>query len=165
MTKELSADMIRRTFEKKKLKCETSQDVSPLEDIIGQERALKALKFGLEIQEKGFNIFVVGFPGTGKMTAVKSYLDKLAEDQNVPSDWCYVNNFQEPYEPKAIQLGPGQGRMFAQDMSNFLSEAKVSLPNAFESEEFALKRESTIQKIEAERNKSFSELNKKAEKE
>ena len=165
MTKELSANMIRRTFEKKKLKCETSQDVSPLEDIIGQERALKALKFGLEIQEKGFNIFVVGFPGTGKMTAVKSYLDKLAEDQNVPSDWCYVNNFQEPYEPKAIQLGPGQGRMFAKDMSNFLSEAKVSLPKAFESEEFALKRESTIQKIESERNRIFSELNKKAEKE
>ena len=92
------------------------------------------------------------------MTAVKSYLDKLAEDQNVPSDWCYVNNFQEPYEPKAIQLGSGQGRMFAKDMSNFLSEAKVSLPKAFESEEFALKRESTIQKIESERNRIFLNL-------
>ena len=86
MTKELSADMIRRTFGKDKIKCKSSQEVAPLEDIVGQDRALKALKFGLQIKEKGFNIFVAGFPGTGKMTAVKSFLDKLAEDQTSPSD-------------------------------------------------------------------------------
>lgn len=165
MTKELSADMIRRTFDKNKIKCKSSQEVSPLEDIVGQDRALKALKFGLQIKEKGFNIFVAGFPGTGKMTAVKSFLDKLAEDQTSPSDWCYVNNFQEPYEPKVIKLKTGQGRVFHKDMSNFLNEAKINLPKAFESEDFAIKREGTIQKIEAERNKIFSELNKKAEKE
>ncbi|KYC51968.1 MAG: Archaeal Lon protease [Candidatus Methanofastidiosum methylothiophilum] len=165
MTKELSPDMVRRTFDKNKLKCKSSQDVSPLEDIVGQDRALKALKFGLEIKEKGFNIFVAGFPGTGKMTAVKSFLDKLAEDQAVPPDWCYVNNFQEPYEPKVIKLKAGQGRVFHKDMTNFLNETKINLPKAFESEDFAIKRESTIQKIEAERNKIFSELNRKAEKE
>ena len=165
MTKELSADMIRRTFDKDKIKCKSSQEVAPLEDIVGQDRALKALKFGLQIKEKGFNIFVAGFPGTGKMTAVKSFLDKLAEDQTSPSDWCYVNNFQEPYEPKVIKLKTGQGRVFHKDMSNFLNEAKINLPKAFESEDFAIKREGTIQKIEAERNKIFSELNKKAEKE
>jgi lon-related putative ATP-dependent protease len=165
MTKELSADMIRRTFDKNKLKCKSSQEVAPLEDIVGQDRALKALKFGLQIKEKGFNIFVAGFPGTGKMTAVKSFLDKLAEDQSVPSDWCYVNNFQEPYEPKVIRVKAGQGRVFHKDMSNFLNEAKINLPKAFESEDFAVKREGTIQKIEAERNKIFSELNRKAEKE
>ncbi|HII95812.1 MAG TPA: AAA family ATPase [Candidatus Methanofastidiosum sp.] len=165
MTKELSSDMIRRTFDKNKLKCKSSQEVSPLEDIVGQDRALKALKFGLEIKEKGFNIFVAGFPGTGKMTAVKSFLDKLAEDQTVPSDWCYVNNFLEPYEPKVIRLNAGQGRVFHKDMTNFLNEAKINLPKAFESEDFALKREATIQKIDAERNRIFSELNRKAEKE
>ena len=165
MTKQLSPDMIRRTFDKNKLTCKNSREVSPLEDIVGQDRALKALKFGLEIQEKGFNIFVAGFPGTGKMTAVKSFLDKLAEDQTVPPDWCYVNNFQEPYEPKAIKLKAGQGRAFHKDMANLLNEAKINLPKAFESEDFALKRESTIQLIEAERNKIFSDLNRKAEKE
>ena len=165
MTKELSPDMVRRTFDKNKLKCKSSQEVSPLEDIVGQERALKALKFGLEIKEKGFNIFVAGFPGTGKMTAVKSFLDRLAEDQTAPLDWCYVNNFQEPYEPKVISLKPGQGRAFQKDMLNFLNETKINLPKAFESEDFALKREGTIQIIEAERNKIFSELNRKAEKE
>lgn len=165
MTKELSSDMVRRVFDKNKLKCKSSKDVSPLEDIVGQDRALKALKFGLEIQEKGFNIFVAGFPGTGKMTAVKSFLDKLAEDQRVPLDWCYVNNFQEQYEPMVISLKAGQGRVFHRDMANFLNEAKINLPKAFESEDFALKRESTIQRIEAERNKIFSELNRKAESE
>lgn len=165
MTKELSSDMVRRTFDKNKLKCKSSQEVSPLDDIVGQDRALKALKFGLEIKEKGFNIFVAGFPGTGKMTAVKSFLDKLAEDQTVPFDWCYVNNFQEPYEPKVISLKAGEGRVFHKDMSNFLNEAKINLPKAFESEDFALKREATIKIIEAERNKIFSELNRKAEKE
>ena len=165
MTKELSPDMVRRTFDKNKLKCKSSQEVSPLEDIVGQDRALKALKFGLEIKEKGFNIFVAGFPGTGKMTAVKSFLDKLAEDQTVPSDWCYVNNFQEPYEPKVISLKAGEGRVFQKDMSNFLNETKINLPKAFESEDFALKREANIKIIEAERNKIFSELNRKAEKE
>ncbi len=165
MVKELSPEMVRKTLDIHKLECKSSQEVKPLEDIVGQDRALNALKFGLEIKEKGFNIFVAGYPGTGKMTAVKSFLDKLAEDQNVPSDWCYVNNFQESYEPKAIRLNAGKGKIFHKDMLDFIGEAKINIPKAFESEDFALKRESKIQEIEAERNKIFSELNKKAEKE
>lgn len=165
MIKELSPEMVRKTFDIHKLECKSSEEVKPLEDIVGQDRALNALKFGLEIKEKGFNIFVAGYPGTGKMTAVKSFLDKLAEDQTVPFDWCYVNNFQESYEPKVIRLNPGQGKIFHKDMFDLISEAKINIPKAFESEEFALKRESKIKEIEIERNKIFSELNKKAEKE
>ena len=67
------------------------------------------LKFGLGIKERGFNIYVAGFPGTGRTTAVKNFIEEVARTQSVPSDWCYVNNFSNQYEPKAIKLPPGKG--------------------------------------------------------
>ena len=83
------------------------RNLTPLREIIGQERAVRALKFGLGIRTRGFNIYVAGFPGTGKTTAVKNFVEEIARGEPVPPDWCYVNNFSNPYEPKALKLAAG----------------------------------------------------------
>jgi Cdc6-like AAA superfamily ATPase len=75
-------------------------------------RAVRALKFGLGIRNQGFNIYVAGYPGTGRKTAVKNLVEEIARVEPVPPDWCYVNNFANQYEPKAIQLPAGKGKEF-----------------------------------------------------
>jgi DNA polymerase III delta prime subunit len=137
----------------------------PLEEIIGQERAVRALKFGLGIKERGFNIYVAGYPGTGRTTAVKNFLDEIARTKPVPSDWCYVNNFSNEYAPKVIKLPSGKGKDFQRDVKNFIDDVRRALPKAFESEDYAAKREATIKTIEDQRKELIEQINKKAQEE
>jgi lon-related putative ATP-dependent protease len=162
---ELSVEKLRKKCDPNLMHCETTQDLMPLQEIIGQERAARALKFGLGIKERGFNIYAAGFPGTGRTTAVKNFLEEVAKTKQAPSDWCYVNNFSNEYAPKAIKLPPGKGKEFQKDMKNFIDEAKRAIPKAFESEDYAAKREATIKALEAQSKALIDELNKKAQEE
>ncbi|MBU7029753.1 MAG: AAA family ATPase [Theionarchaea archaeon] len=162
---ELPLEKLRRACDPHAMKCETTEGMPPLEGIIGQERAVKALKFGLDIKESGFNIYVAGHPGTGRETAVKGFLEEVAKKKPVPADWCYVTNFQNSYEPKAIKLDPGQGKMFQKDVKEFITEGRRELPQVFESEDYAAKRDETVQKIEEERKNLFAQLDKKVQEE
>jgi len=108
---ELPPERLRNEIDPEQMHCKTTEEISPLEGIIGQGRAVKALKFGLDIKDLGFNIYVAGLPGTGRETAVKDFLEDVAKAKPVPSDWCYVNNFQNSYEPKAIELAIPPGCM------------------------------------------------------
>jgi len=165
MIKELPVEKLRKECDPTLMRCETTGEMTPLTEIIGQERAVRALKFGLDIKERGFNLYVAGFPGTGRTTAVKGFLEELAQTKPVPPDWCYVNNFRNPYEPKAVKLPPGRGKDFQRDMKNFIDEARRALPKAFESEDYAAKREATIKAIEGQREELFTQLNRKAQEE
>jgi len=165
VTNELPPHNLRKECDPKLMRCATTEELSPLEEIIGQERAVKALRFGLGIEQLGFNIYVAGYPGTGRTTAVKDFLEEIAKKKQVPSDWCYVNNFKNSYEPKAIRLPPGKVKDFQTDLSNLINEAQRALPKAFESEEYATKRESIIKAIGEERNELFSQLSKRAQEE
>ena len=107
MIKSLPVEEYRAVYEPGRVECKTTETMRPTEEIIGQERAQKALRFGLEIQERGFNIYVAGMPGTGRRTAVRNFLDELAKTKPKADDWVYVNNFANPYEPLAIRLPPG----------------------------------------------------------
>ena len=79
-------------------------------NIIGQDRALEAIQFGARIERSGYNLFVLGPPGTGKSTAVRQVIDAKAADQTPPDDWVYVNDFETAYKPKALSLPPGRGK-------------------------------------------------------
>ncbi len=165
MVNELPVERLRRKFDPAFIACETTEEMTPLEGIIGQDRAVRALKFGLEIKERGFNIYAAGLPGTGRTTAVKDFLEEIAKSKPVPSDWCYVNNFHNPYEPRAIKLPWGKGKGLQKDMKDFIEEARRELPKVFESEDYARKKEETVRSIEEERSKLFAQLNKRAQEE
>ncbi len=165
MTRELSSDQLRLEFDSDLLRCETTEELTPLEGIIGQERAVRALKFGLDIKEKGFNIYAAGYPGTGRTTAVQDFLKEIAKTKSIPSDWCYVNNFNNSYEPHALELPSGKGKEFAQDMKEFIEETRQELPKTFESDDYAAKRDETIQSIEEERRVLFNKMNERVQQE
>jgi lon-related putative ATP-dependent protease len=160
---QLPVEKLRNICDVNFLHCESTKDLVPLSEIIGQERAVRALKFGLGIKNHGFNVYVAGNPGTGRKTAVKNFVEAQAKAQPVPPDWCYVNNFGNQYEPKAIMLPPGKGKEFREDMKNFIENVKTALPKAFESDDYVARREATIKGLEDQRKQLIDELSVKAQ--
>ena len=165
MVNKLPVEKLRNVCDANFMHCESTKDLVPLSEIIGQERAVRALKFGLGIKDHGFNMYVAGYPGTGRKTAVKNFVEAQAKTQPVPPDWCYVNNFGNPYEPKAIKLPAGKGKEFRDDMKNFIENVKNALPKAFESEDYIARREATLKGLEDQRKQLIEELNVKAQRE
>ena len=102
---------------------DTSQ-VTPLESVIGQERAVKAIEFGLDMKSPGYNIFVTGIEGTGKSTIVKDLVQQYAKSQPGANDWCMVNNFKDEFIPKAIAVPPGEALQFAKKMAKLVEDLK-----------------------------------------
>src|SRR4030067_312452 len=163
MVNELSAEKIRQVCDASFMHCETTEGRAPLREIIGQERAVRALKFGIGIRDHGFNIYVAGWPGTGRTTAVKNFVEEIARSEPVPPDWCYVNNFSNQYEPKAIKLLAGKGKGFQDDVKNLIENIRTALPKAFESDDYTTKREATIRVLENQRKELIDQLNAKAQ--
>jgi lon-related putative ATP-dependent protease len=164
MITRIAVEEFRASYDPNLVECATTEELKPLEEIIGQDRAQKALRFGLEIQEKGFNIYVAGIPGTGRRTAVRKFLDELAKTKPKADDWVYVNNFVSPYEPLAIRLPPGSGTQLKSDMAAVISEARRALPRAFESDDYNAKHEEALKKLQGERESVVAEVNESAAK-
>jgi lon-related putative ATP-dependent protease len=165
MVEELPAEKLRLSCDASFIRCVTTEELVPLREIIGQERAVRALKFGIGIRDHGFNIYVAGWPGTGRTTAVKNFVEEIARVEPVPPDWCYVNNFSNQYEPKAIKLPAGKGREFQNDVKNLIDNIRSALPKAFESEDYTRRREATIKELESQRKELIDQLNAKAQQE
>lgn len=165
MITRLPIEKLRNVCDADFMHCESTKNLIPLSEIVGQERAVRALKFGLGIKDHGFNIYVAGYPGTGRKTAVRGFVEVQAKAQPQPPDWCYVNNFSNQYEPKAIQLPPGKGKEFRSDMKTFIENVRNALPKAFESEDYVARRESTVRGLESQRKALIDELNAKAQRE
>ncbi len=160
----LTPKLLRARCEKKEFSCETSDELSPLEGVVGQPRALNALKFGLEIPDKGFNIYVAGSPGTGRHTATNRYLEELAATiKEVPTDWCYVTNFANQFKPKALEFPAGKGKLFVTKIDQFVEVARTSIQRMLESEEYAQQREELSRSFEAQRDKLTEEMRGKAQ--
>jgi lon-related putative ATP-dependent protease len=163
MVQPLDIGEYRNAYEPGKVECASTGEIRPMEEIIGQERALRALRFGLEIREKGFNVYTSGAQGTGRMRAVRSFLDELAKAKTRASDWVYVHNFENQYEPNAIALPAGRGPRFREDMKRFIEEARQALPRAFESEEYAKRRDETLQSLQGNRTDLIARINQRAQ--
>jgi lon-related putative ATP-dependent protease len=165
LVNQLPIEKLRNVCDANSLHCESTKDLVPLSEIIGQERAVRALKFGLGIRNHGFNVYVAGYPGTGRKTAVKNFVEAQAKTQPVPPDWCYVNNFGNLFEPKAMKLPAGKGKEFREDLKNFIENIKTALPKAFESDDYIARREATIKELENQRKQLIDELSSKAQSE
>ncbi len=162
MSQKLSPTQLRRVFDPKELDCETTENLPLLEGIIGQERAVNALRFGLGIQAIGFNTYVAGLPGIGKMTAIKAFLEKLAKQKETPPDWCYVNDFADPDQPQVMKLPPGRGKELQRDMKNFLEHARREIPKVFESDEYNARRDEIVKAVNQQREAMLQRLGAQA---
>lgn len=162
MAQELSPEQLRRTFDPLTLGCQTTEELQPLEGIIGQKRAVSALHFGLGIQERGFNIYVAGPPGIGKMTTIQSFIEELARKKEKPTDWCYVNNFDDPYQPRALKLPAGRGKKFQHDIESLIDHARRDVPRGFESEEYSVKRDEIVKDLDRQKIRVRERLEEKA---
>jgi lon-related putative ATP-dependent protease len=132
---------------------ETTREIGLAFEIIGQDRAIKAIQLGLAVQSRGFNIVVQGLAGTGRETTVKSILEKVARGGNIPSDICYVHDFEDPDCPKVLYLPPGDGRLLRRDMASLVSYLARTVPAALESDEFK-KRQAQILETEGEKGRA-----------
>jgi lon-related putative ATP-dependent protease len=162
MITELTADKVYKMCETDELGCDTSQELTALETIVGQDRAIRAMQFGLGIKEKGFNIYVSGLAGTGRTTAVRRYLEEMASSKPVPSDWCYVNNFQDAYRPHALRLPAGRAVELHKGMENLTRIVFQEVRNVFDSEEYVKHKEETLNKFQQRKQEILEKVNQEA---
>jgi len=150
---ELKAADLRRICNPKVFAFKTTNEVRPLEKVIGQERAVQAIEFGLNMKSKGYNIFVTGLEGTGKSTIIKDLVGAYARRQATPNDWCLVNNFQDEFRPRAFEVPPGKGVLLAKRMSKLVEDLKNELPKA-------LKNDGNLRRLDALKKKYSDQQNR-----
>ncbi len=164
MTKELAADKLRYMCDPTKFNFKTTAEVDPLDRIIGQDRAIEALKLGLGIKDakNRYNIYVAGGPGTGKMSAVEYFLSRASRDEPRPPDLCYVHNFENPYSPHYLELPAGMGTQLRDDMKHLITRLRRDIPKVFELDEFKARSKKINDRYAEKRTTLFEEMEKKA---
>jgi lon-related putative ATP-dependent protease len=123
----------------------SSAEASPCDEIIGQERALKAILTGLEIKSLGYNIFITGLVGTGRSTTIKQLLERLEKPGPAPDDLLYVNNFKYPDEPVLITLAAGQGKLFAAGLDSLIAMLRANVPELLKSPYYTEQRDAIVE--------------------
>jgi len=161
MVKDIRPADARRTIDPASLPEAGVQDQEKLRKIIGQDRALSSLEFGLQVSGKGFNVFVAGPPGIGKMTSVRAFLERFASRKPVPDDWCFVHNFKDSYQPQAIHLPAGKGNEFKSDMEDLRSFFESDLPQVFESDQYSNQRDRTLKEVQQQGQEVSDEIQRK----
>lgn len=163
MARTLSPDDLYKCCDEKLLTFETTSELPPLEGTIGQERALSAIDFGLNLDSSGFNIFLLGENGTGRLSTIRAVLEKQALTRPKPSDWCYVYNFKDPDTPMAISFRAGMATIFQKDMDELIKTLRVEIPKVFESKEYEKQRSKLIEEFQKKQKDLFSSLEDEAQ--
>lgn len=161
-TCELPASALYRSCDPKKLGFETTSELAELKQPVAQDRANDAIRLGASIAHEGYNLFVLGQEGTGRHSHLRQYLCEKASHEERASDFCYLNNFEESRQPRAIELPAGRGRELASDMSQLIDDARAAIPAAFESDDYRTRRESIESELQEEQEAAFEAVNKKA---
>ena len=159
----LEAAELRRIVNAASLGFKTTDELLPITGLIGQERALKAIQFGINIKSHDFNMFVLGPPASGKTTAVRAYLGPKAAESPTPPDWAYVYNFDTPNRPKALKLPHGRVKALAKGMIAALDELRNVLPARFESEDYQARRRVIDEQFRSGNEEALETLSKKAQ--
>ena len=156
---ELSYKDLKMTCNENMFHFETTKELEPINDGIGQERGIKALEFGIDINVKGYNIYLEGPSGVGKTMYTKNYLESIAPKKKVPNDWCYIYNFQNPNEPIAVSLPAGQGKEFKESMDGFIKEVKKDIKKTFNADDFEKEKALIKKEFEEKRESLLTKLN------
>jgi len=166
MVKELASRDLRYTCDPSAFKFETTAQLEPLNRIIGQERAVEALKLGLGIKDakNRYNIYVAGGPGTGKMSAVKHFLSRASANEPQPPDICYVHNFENPYNPRYLELPAGKGCQLRTDLEQHIKRLQREIPKLFETDEFKARSKRIADKFGEQRAHLLEQMEEGAKK-
>jgi len=165
---EVSIEKLRWRCDPDALPFQTTESIHPCDEIIGQDRALEAIRLGLDINSIGYNIFVTGLAGTGRFTTIKCVLEEMDEIHKkgeIPNDLCYVNNFKNPDMPHMVSLPAGQGNAFKKEMENLIETLKKKIPLMFENETYVNKKKEMVEKFRNKQAEMFREFEKKVNKE
>jgi lon-related putative ATP-dependent protease len=166
---EISADELRWECDPAVFDFDCTKDLAPLAEFVGQDRAIRAIEFGLSMNRDGYNIYVAGLTGTGKTSAVKTYIKKLVEERQAkeqvspPEDWCYLYNSTDADRPQILNLPRGKGKMFRERISSLLQRLKDELARAFSSEDYKAQRKSIAEESQAEQARILDELREEAQ--
>ena len=143
-------------------KFETTKEIEDVSDLIyGQERALNALEFGIDIDVKGYNLYIEGSSGIGKTMYTKRFLEERAAKNKVPNDWCYIYNFENPNEPVAVSFPAGQGKVFKETMEDFVKDIRRDIKKTFNNDDFEKEKQIIKQEFENKRELLLEKLNKR----
>jgi lon-related putative ATP-dependent protease len=159
--RELAAKELWNTCEPSQFDFESTKSLPEKISIIGQQRAVQAIDFGMGIASHGFNVYALGSTGTGRTTTIRTFLDRIAAAEPVPNDWIYVNNFADPNQPNAVALPPGTAVDFRHDMQELVSDLLREIPRAFESEDYEKQKEKIVREMQEQRNEQFTGLEHK----
>jgi lon-related putative ATP-dependent protease len=142
---------------------ETTAEVEDLMDVLGQTRAVEAVRFGIGIRREGYNLFALGPEGTGKYSLVRQFLERKATEQSSPADWCYIHNFADAHKPHALRLPPGGGVKLRREMEQLVEELRTAIPAAFESEHYRTRRQEIEEEFRERQEKGLGEVQRQAQ--
>jgi lon-related putative ATP-dependent protease len=162
VVKQLDTTQMYRRADLSTLPFQTTNDLDPVQEIVGQQRAIDAITFGTRIRQPGFNLFVIGSDGSRMQRAVDGVLKHAVNERGELADWIYVNNFKDARKPVAIKLPPGRAAQFRDAMHELIDDLKTALPAVFQSEDYQARRGAIDQAFQAKQGEAFSALHEKA---
>ncbi|PIS37184.1 MAG: ATP-dependent protease [Nitrospirae bacterium CG08_land_8_20_14_0_20_52_24] len=154
----VSPELLRNEDLLSRIDFRTTDEVPALDTTIGQDRAVRAIVFGLRMEQEGYNIYAAGLPGTGKTTLVRNLIQKIAGEQEIPDDWCYVHNFEKPETPRAVRLKAGQGHIFQKEMNQLVEFLRKKIPDVFQSKDYIEEQNQLIEKGNKAKQALFAEI-------
>ena len=156
--KELRYDQLNNICNVDKFDFKTTDELEPLTGIIGQERAVEAFDFGLQVKKKGYNIYMAGPPGVGKTSYAKVSCEEIAKKEKTPYDWCYVYNFSNPRSPLALKFKPGHGKQFKEDMNELIVIFENEIQKAFNTDDYEKQKSDIRRKHDGNRDELMKKM-------
>lgn len=154
----LAPQQLHHTCDPEQFGFETTAELEGLTELIGQLRAMDAVRFGAGIRHDGYNVFVLGPSGMGKRSMVSQFLARKAVDEQEQADWCYLNNFTQPHKPQAVRLPSGRGAELRHQMAQLVDYLRTAIPTLFESDDYRAKTGAIEDEFNKQQEKVFKEL-------
>ena len=160
--KALAPSALKHRCDPRSLRFRTTAELKDLDEVLGQERAIEALRFGIGIRSAGFNLFALGPNALGKHTTIRQFLDRKAAEEETPADWCYIHDFEDSHRPKALKLPAGTGDKLHREMARLIEELQTAVSTIFESDEYRTRLQGINEEFRERQSEAFEELQKRA---
>lgn len=160
--KKLDRKLLRKICETSQFDFETTEEISDLTTVLGQDRLASSMEFGMGVDKSGYNIFALGPKESGKRSHIQQYLEENTPDGEAPDDLCYVNNFDEKYKPEILCMPAGRGGDLQEDMDKLIEELVPTLKSAFETEEYQNRKEALKEEVQQQQDQTLEDLQNRA---